>query len=104
MTPLPLFSGSVEGGDDLARERHLGLRRGEHLVGDRHLVGMDQRLAVEAERAAVDALAAEALGVLEVVVDPVEHIEAEGAGGRDGGREPVERRPAVVATDRRASP
>ena len=57
ITPLPLLSGCVEGGDDLARERHLGRRRREHLVGDGDLVGVDQRLAVEAERAAVHAFA-----------------------------------------------
>ena len=92
---LALVLRLVEGGDDLAREGDLGLGRREHLVGGRDLVGMDQRLAVEAEPAAVHALAAQAVGILEVVVDAVEHVEAVGARRRDGRRQPVERRAPV---------
>src|SRR5207253_864136 len=52
---------------------------------------VDQRLAVEAEPAAVHALAAEAVRVLEVVVGAVEHVETVSARCRDGCRQPVER-------------
>ena len=41
------------------------------------------------------AFATKALGILEVVVDAVEHVEAIGAGRRDRRRQPVEGRPAV---------
>ena len=62
----------------------------------RHLRGVDQRLAVHAERAAVLAFLAEADLVAEVVVDAVEDVEAVGARGDDGHGQPRHDGDAVV--------
>src|SRR5262249_9098664 len=82
--------GPSKGSDDLARKSHLSRGWREHLVGDGHLVWMDQRLAVKAKSTAINALAPEALRIPDVIVDAVKHVEAIGARRRDCGREPVE--------------
>ena len=77
-TPLPSACACLEGGDDPARHLELGGRRREDLVARLDLAGMDQGLAVEAHFEPLPADGAEALGVLDVVVDAVEDGEAIG--------------------------
>ena len=81
---LALALGQRERGDDLARECQLGVRRGENLVGDSDLVGVDQRLAVEAAIAALPAFGAKALCIGQTVVDPVENVDPMRPRGRKG--------------------
>src|SRR4029079_8513867 len=62
--------------DHLARPVDLLAGRREDLVAGPDLVGVDQRLAVHAERAAPLAFLAQAKLVPEVVVDPSDDVEA----------------------------
>ena len=78
-TPLPSACAVLKAADDLARHLEFGGRRREDLVARLDLAGMDQRLAVEAHLQPLLADGAEALGVLDVVVDAVEDREAIGA-------------------------
>jgi hypothetical protein len=64
-----LVFGQIEGGDDLASPLYLGRLRLEHHVGRRSLVRMNDGLPIEAERAALQALATIAFHVPEVVPD-----------------------------------
>ena len=79
MTPLRAFSGWRKGRDDLARPGDFLLRGREHLVTGLDLRGMDQRLAVHAEGAALLAFGAETLLIPEIIIHAVDHIEAKGA-------------------------
>ena len=69
--------------------------RGERPVRRVDLTGMDQRLAVEPEVAALCALRGEPLRVADVVVDAVEHRHARGAGAEDGQAQSGEQRSAT---------
>ncbi len=68
-----------EGGDDRPRRLDLGRGRREGRVADFDLVGMDQRLAVEAEVAPLLAFGLEAGGIVEIVEDAVDDVAAMGA-------------------------
>ena len=57
--------------DDLARLRDLGLVRREDAVGGLDLLGVDQRLAVEAKLKPLAAGGLIALGIFEIEVDAV---------------------------------
>ena len=57
-------------------------RRREDLVAERDLVGMQRPLAVEAEQLRATRDGAEALGIADLRVRPVDRLQAEGAGGR----------------------
>ena len=76
---LLLVLGMAEGVDHFPRPIDLLLRRGEDLVAGPDLARMDQSLAVHAEGATALALLAQALLVLEVVIDAVDDVEAVGA-------------------------
>ena len=86
--------GLLEGGDHPAGVLDVGLARREDLVADVDLAGVDQRLAVEAHLPTLDALGPEALGVLDVVEDPVDDRDlaaraasmAQDSAGRTGPR------------------
>ena len=69
----------LERGDDLARLGDFLGRRREDRVAGLDLAGMDQRLAVEAEIAALRAFLAEAVDIAEIAVGPVENFQAMGA-------------------------
>src|ERR1700722_12158695 len=56
---------------------------------------MDQRLAVEAQLAALDAFALQPLDIREIVVDAVEDVDAEGMGGEHALGEPRQHRGAA---------
>ena len=71
--------------------------RRPHVVGDVDLAGMDQRLAVEAHLAALHALGAEAVEVLDVVVHAVEDHLAGLAGRGQRGRQVGQQRMAAGA-------
>ena len=71
------------------------LARRERLVGALDLAGVDQRLAVEAQLAALPALGEEAVGVLHVVVDAVEDRDAGGPGGQQRQRQRGQQRRAA---------
>src|SRR5690606_36707026 len=71
--------------DDLPSPLHLGGRRGKDFVGRRNLIGVDQRLAVHAELAALDAFPAEALDVLVGIVDAFEDVDSMSARRGDCG-------------------
>ena len=57
-TPLPSACGRLEGVDDLARLRDLVLAGREHVVARLELARVDERLAVEAHLATLQALGA----------------------------------------------
>ena len=76
---LALRLRGLEGRDDGPRVLDLGRTRTEDLVRDLHLTRVDQRLAVETELTALLRLGAEALVVLDVVVDPVDDRNPAGA-------------------------
>src|SRR5574337_481623 len=80
-----------EGVDDGAGARDLGAGGGEHLVADVDLAGMDERLAVESHVAPLQAFGPEPFEVLDVVKDPIDDIDAMGAGGDHATRETGER-------------
>ena len=83
--PLPCGLGRVERGDDRARPRDLLLGRREDVVAGGDLVGVDQRLAVEAEVAAPawhSRLKPSSSG--ECIVDAVERYRAHWRGRRRG--------------------
>ena len=66
---------------------------GEQFVADVDLTGVDQRLAVEPNVAALQAFEAEAVEILDVVVDAVEDVDAVGArGGNSAGKPSGHRR------------
>ena len=72
----------------------VGARR-EDLVARLDLPRVDQRLAVEAHLAALARLGEEAVGVLDVVEDPVDHGDPGGTGGEQRELERgLDRRPA----------
>lgn len=50
--------------------------RPEHLVGHRHLCGMDQRLAVKAQMVTGHAFRRQPVQIVQPVIDPVEHRDA----------------------------
>ena len=72
----------LECGNDFPRRLYLFRRRRKHRVAWLDLRGMDQRLAVEAEGAALAAGRVEAVGVVDVVIDAVDDGKAEGSPGR----------------------
>src|ERR1700719_2287442 len=61
-----------ERSDDLARLGNIALARRKGRIARRNLVGMNQRLAVEAHVASLAALAAKTLLIGDVVIDPVQ--------------------------------
>ena len=80
-TPLPSARASSKAAMS-ARASSIGLGgRRPHVVGRLELARVDERLAVEAELAALQALGLEPVGVLDVVVDAVEDHLAGGPGG-----------------------
>ena len=104
ITPLPSFSGSANAAMILRAKATSASGGANTSLAIGNLVGVDQRLAVEAQSAALRTLAPEAVAVLEVVVDAVEHVEAVGAAGGDR-RPTASRAPAGDRRQaRRASP
>ncbi len=94
-TPRPVGLGLLEGGDDPLGLVDLGVGGREHPVARLDLAGVDERLAVEAHLPALHALGLEPLGVLDVVVDPVEDDLAGGPGRQQRQRQAAQqRRPA----------
>ena len=83
--PLPGLQHLLVGGDLPPGQLDLGLRRGEDAVGDLQLSGMNQRLAVEAQIAALLALGFQPGLILELVVDPVGGDHVMGPGGQQNG-------------------
>ena len=92
---LALVLRQFKRGDHLARPRHFVRARRERGVARLDLVGMDQRLAVEAEFDALPAFRHEAVGIADVVIDAVENDDAMDARGGDTGREPRQHRRAA---------
>src|SRR5271156_925585 len=78
-----LVLGLFERGDDLPCGFDLFHRWREDLIAGVDLRGMDQRLAVEPERAGLSADAVETVRVVDVVVDAVDDGEAVSARSRD---------------------
>ena len=87
--PHPVGLGAAVGGDGLAGLVDLLGRRGEHLVGDGDLVGMDRPFPVESQQAGVHGRAPEALGVLVGRIRRIDGIDA-GAPGRSQDLDPGE--------------
>ena len=75
----------------------------EHLVEDRDLVGVQRPLAVVAERAGALAVVAEAVGVADVEVGPVDDLQAVGPPGHQDLREDVVEVVAGVVGDLHAA-
>ena len=88
ITPLPAFSGRSKASMIARGVRDLRRRRRELLVADVDLARVDQRLAVEADVAALLALGPEAVEILDVVVDAVDDVAAVGARRDDAVGEP----------------
>src|SRR4051812_7196797 len=84
---LALVLRLVERGDDLARLRDFIGGRRKHIVARRDLIGMNERLAVEAEIAALLAFAQKTLGIRVIVVYPVENDDAVSTRGENAGCE-----------------
>ncbi len=63
-----------EGGDDLAGLRDLFFRRREDRVAGFDLAGMDQRLAIETEIAALGAFRGKTIDVAKIAVGPIENL------------------------------
>ena len=76
MAPTPSASDAAVGLHGLPGVLDLLGRRGEHLVGDGDLIGMDRPLAVEAEQAGVHGRPPVALGVLVGGVGRVDGVDA----------------------------
>src|SRR5947207_15786142 len=74
---LALMFRQREGFDHLARPLYLLIGGREDLIAGLDLRGMDQRLAVHAKRAALLAFGPEPCVILEVIIDAIDHIEAE---------------------------
>ncbi len=88
ITPFFSFSGWPKASITL-RDHSTSSRVGEKIsLHGQTWLGVDQRLAVHAERAAALALLAQAKLVPEVVIDPVDDVEAVGARGDQGHGEP----------------
>jgi len=85
----------IERRDHLAGHRDLVGGGREHRVARLDLVGVNQRLAVEAEIAALQAFALEAVEIREVVVDAVDDVEPVGVGGQHAVGEPAGHRGAA---------
>src|SRR3954465_1696452 len=85
----------LEGGDDLSRMRAFLRRRGEDGVARLDLARMDQRLAVEAEVAALRAFLRKALGIAEIAVGTVENLEPVQARGENAMRDHRQHRGAA---------
>ncbi len=85
-----------EGGDDLAGPVDFAFGRREDLIARADLRGVDQGLAVHAERAALLTFSAQAVFVAEVVVDAVDDVELVGAGGGHGHGKPGDDGQTVV--------
>ena len=66
----------AEGVDHFPRPIDLLLGRGEDLVAGGNLARMDQGLAIHAQRPPAFALLAQAKLVAEIVIDPVDDVEA----------------------------
>ena len=81
---LPGIGGVSEGLDDSLGLFDIMGAGGEDAVCLVQLGGVDQRLAIKAQVAALLALVAEAAFILDVVIDAVDGGEAIGAGGGDG--------------------
>ena len=69
--------------ENCARTIELFLRRREHLVEDRHLVGVQRPFAVVAEGACALAVIAEAVSVTDVQVRSVDHLQPVRATGHE---------------------
>ena len=84
------WSGLLVGLEDVERPVELLLGRREHLVDDRHLVGVQRPLAVVAEDAGPRiAEVAQAVEVADLQVRAVDHLQAVGAPGHEDLREHV---------------
>ena len=94
--PRPLASGVGVGRDHPARPVHVTRGRGEDLVGDGHLLGVDERLAVEAEVGRLAAGRREARVVVQVEVDAVQRGDAGGAGGEHAELQTGQQRKALA--------
>ena len=75
IAPREAVLGQFERRNDLARLRDLVRRRREDRVAGVDVARMDQRLAVEAEIAALRAFGGKAVEIADIAVGPVEHFE-----------------------------
>ncbi len=80
--------GQREGADDGARALDLGSARREGFIAELDLRGVDQRLAVEAEVAALLAFEPKTVEIADVIVDAVDDVGAMRARCGDAGRDP----------------
>ena len=102
--PLEEFSGRSKTSMILRAKTTSASAGRENLVADRDLIGMDQRLAVHAEIAALFAFGAEAGLVGEIVIDAVDDFSAIGARGGDADRQIGQHRRAARASGGRGFP
>src|SRR5882724_13341567 len=86
---LARFRGFGHGLEDALGLRHLGLAGREHLVGERHLRGVDGPFAFAAQHGAAAAGGAVAVGVREVPERAVDGAQAVGARGHHHSRDGV---------------
>ena len=94
-TPLPAAMASSKVAMSARASSTASAVGAQTAVGRLDLARVDERLAVEAHLAALDALGLEAVGVLDVVVDAVEDHLAGGPGGEQAQAEAGEQRLAA---------
>jgi len=84
--------GLAMGGDDPSRPDQIGLGGTEDAIGGGDGLGVDQRLAVEAQFHTLAAGGLEAVVVVKVEMNPIDHRQPEGAGGKHAERQGGEHR------------
>ena len=95
MTPLRVFSGWPKASITF-RDQSTSSSVGEKISCRGNLARMDQGLAIHAQRPPAFALLAQALLILEVVVDAIDDVESVGTCRSEGHGEPRHDREAVV--------
>ena len=88
IAPLPAFSGRSKASMIAGGAVDFGVGGREHRVADVDLAGVDERLAVEAHVAPLQAFGPEPVQIGDVVIDAIDNVDAMGAGGRDAEGEP----------------